>query len=114
MGMPHAQPLEVVSVRPLGSELATAKTTVLIKTNHMEVIRLVLPAGKELSEHKAPGEIIVQCIEGRVAFTSLGETVELDAGQLVYLPAAEPHSVRAMEDTTFLLTILLPGNEAVI
>jgi quercetin dioxygenase-like cupin family protein len=108
MAIPHAQPLEVINVSPFGSGLAAAKTTALIKTNHMEVIRLVLPAGKELSEHKAPGDILMQCLEGRVAFTSLGKTVELGPGQLVFLPAAEPHSVRAIEDTSFLLTILLP------
>ena len=114
MAIPHAQPLDVISVCPLGSELATAKTIVLIKTNQMEVLRLVLLAGKELSEHKAPGEIIVQCIEGRVAFTSLGKTVELESGQLIYLPAGEPHSVRAIEDTSFLLTILLAAQGTTI
>ena len=63
--------------------------------------------GKEISEHEAPGEIVVQCLEGKVAFKALGKTQELEAGQLMYLAAEEPHSVKCVEDASFLLTILL-------
>ena len=87
--------------------MAEAKTRALLKTEHVEVVRLILPQGKVIAEHKAPGEIIVQCLEGRIAFTTMGKTEELEAGQLLYLSAAEPHSVRAVENSSILLTILL-------
>jgi quercetin dioxygenase-like cupin family protein len=114
MAMTHAQPLEVVSVAPLGADLAEAKTAAVFKTSHVEVIRLVLPQGKELRQHTAPGEIIVQCLEGRIAFTALGKTTELGPGQLLYLSAAEPHSVRAIESSSVLLTILLAKRDTQI
>ena len=107
MAIPHAQPGEVIDVRPLGSALATAKTSTLFKTEKIEIIRLVMAAGKLLSEHKARGEITVHCLEGKLAFTAFGQTHELTAGQLLYLPAGEPHSVQCLEDASFLLTILL-------
>jgi quercetin dioxygenase-like cupin family protein len=107
MAIPHSNPGEVIDVRPLGSSLATAKTTTLLKTGKIEVLRLVMTTGKEITEHKAPGEITVQCLEGRITFTALGQTHELTAGQLLYLPAREPHSVKCIEDASFLLTILL-------
>lgn len=107
MAIPHAQPGEVVDVRPLGSALADTKTQTLFKTESIEVVRMVMPAGKEISEHEAPGEIIVQCLEGKIAFTALGKTEQLEAGQLLYLAAGEPHSVKCIEDASFLLTILL-------
>ncbi len=107
MAMHHAPPGEVVDVRPLGSALADSKTTTLFKTENVEAVRIVMPAGKEISEHEAPGEIIVQCLEGKVAFTALGKTTELEAGQLMYLAAEEPHSVKCIEAASFLLTILL-------
>ena len=107
MAIPHAQPGEVVDVRPLGSVLADTKTRSLFKTENVEAVRMVMPAGKEIPEHEAPGEIIVQCLEGKVAFTTMGKTNELEAGQLLYLAAEEPHSVRCIEDASFLLTILL-------
>jgi quercetin dioxygenase-like cupin family protein len=108
MAVPHAKPGEVVDVRPLGSALASSQTTTLVRAEQMEVIRLVVPPGKHISEHRAKGEIVVQCLEGRVAFTALGRTQSLEAGQLLYLPAGEPHSVKGIEDASLLLTILLP------
>ena len=107
MAIPHAQPGEVIDVRPLGAGLATAKTSTLLKTEMVEIIRLVMVTGKVLAEHKAPGEITVHCLEGKIAFTALGQAHELTAGQLWYLPAGEPHSVQCLEDASFLLTILL-------
>jgi len=106
MAIPHAQPGQVVDVRPLGTALSDSKTRTLFKTGSVEAIRIVLPAGKEISEHEAPGEIVVQCLEGRIAFTALGRSQELAAGQLLYLPAEEPHSVKCLEAASFLLTIL--------
>lgn len=106
MAIPHAQPGEVIDVRPLGSALTTAKTTTLLKSEKVEIIRLVMAAGKVLAEHKAPGEITVHCLEGKIAFTAFGHTHELTAGQLLYLPAGEPHSVQCLEAASILLTIL--------
>lgn len=108
MAIPHANPGDVIEVRPLGSALATAKTATLLKTGKIEVVRLVMTAGKEIVQHKAPGEITVHCLEGKITFTALGQTHELTAGQMLYLGAGEPHSVKCIEDASFLLTILLP------
>ena len=93
---------------PLGRALATAKTTTLAKTADLELIRLVVPAGKELPTHKVAGEITVQCLEGRVTFTAGSKTQELAAGQLLYLAGDEPHAVKGIEDSSLLVTILLP------
>jgi len=108
MAIPHAKPGEVVDVRPLGSALASAQTKTLVRAEQVEVIRLVVPAGEEIEEHKAKGEIVVQCLEGKVAFTAFGKTRTLEAGTLLYLPTGEPHSVKGIENGSLLLTILLP------
>src|SRR5499426_1551798 len=70
MAIPHAKPGEVVDVRPLGSALASTQTKTLLRAEQVEVIRLIVPAGKEIEEHKAKGEIVVQCLEGRVAHSA--------------------------------------------
>lgn len=107
MAIPHAKPGDVIDVRPLGERLAEAKTHTLLKTDRLEVVRLVMRAGKVITAHSAPGEITVHCLEGRMEFTSDGETRTLTAGHLLYLTPAVPHSVRCLEDASFLLTILL-------
>jgi quercetin dioxygenase-like cupin family protein len=108
MAIPHAKSGEVVDVRPLGSALTSTTTKTLVRAEQVEVIRLIVPAGKEIEEHKAKGELVVQCLEGRVAFTAFGKTQNLEAGKLLYLPTGEPHSVKGIENASLLLTILLP------
>jgi quercetin dioxygenase-like cupin family protein len=108
MAIPHALPGQVISVRPLGSALASAQTTTLIRTSDVEVIRLIVPTGKEIQEHKAKGDIVVHCLEGTVAFTFSGKTQNLRSGDLLFLGAGEPHSVKGIEDSSLLLTVLLP------
>ena len=107
MAINHADPGDIVNIRPLKEKIADTKTTTLLKTNSLEVLRLVMPAGKKIAEHKATGEITVQCLEGRIQFTSQGKSKELVAGDLLYLRAAEPHAVEAIEDSSVLVTILL-------
>ena len=107
MAIPHIQSGEVIYLS-LGTALSGSKTTTLVKTTDLELIRLIVPAGKVIPLHKAPGEITVQCLEGRVAFTAEGKTQELTAGQLLYLTAGEPHALTGLEDSSLLVTLLLP------
>jgi quercetin dioxygenase-like cupin family protein len=108
MAIPHAASGEVVDVRPLGTKLGESRTQVLVKTPTLEIVRLVLPAGKQLAEHRAPGEIVVQCLEGLVRFDAGGMSRELGAGDLLYLDASAPHALEALRDTSLLVTLLLP------
>lgn len=107
MAIQHAQPGEIINVHALGSALAGSKTTTLVKTGDLEILRLVIPKGKKIPPHKAPGEISVQCLEGRVAFSDGSRTQELSPGELLYLSAGEPHALKGLEDSSVLVTILL-------
>jgi quercetin dioxygenase-like cupin family protein len=107
MAIPHARPGEVIDVRPLGAALVKTKTETLVKTESLEVIRIVMPAGKDIARHEVPGEITVQCLEGNVEFC-VGELKrELTAGTLLYLEGASKHSLCANVDSSLLVTILL-------
>ena len=110
MSIPHAKSGEILSL-PLGKALPTARTTTLVKTDELEVIRLVIPAGKEIASHQAPREITVQCLEGRVAVTAQGQSQRLGAGQFLYLAAEAAHSLKGIDDSSVLLTILLAGKD---
>lgn len=109
MSIPHASPGELIDVRPWGPDWGGHKTTTLFKSEQLEVLRLVLPAGKVIAEHKAPGEITVQCLEGRIAFSVAGKRHELVAGQLLYLTAGQPHALEGLEDGSVLVTLALPS-----
>lgn len=107
LAISHANSGDVIDIRPLEAALTNAKTATLVKTKTLEVIRLVIPAGKEIPEHRAHGEITVQCLEGRVAFATGSSKRDLVAGQMLYLSSEELHSLHGLEDSSVLVTILL-------
>lgn len=107
MAISHASAGEVIDVQPLGSKIPDTKTRTLLKTDDLEVLRLVLPAGKQIAEHKARGEITVHCLEGQVKFTIGGQVRDLRAGTMLFLHAGEPHAVEAVENSSILVTLLL-------
>lgn len=107
MALIHAQPLDVIDIRPLGVDLRDAKTHSLIKTEKLQLMQVVLPAGQSLPEHRTPGEVSVQCLEGEVVVSTPARPCRLHAGELVVLPGGELHSVLAIRDATLLITVLL-------
>ncbi len=106
MALCHAQPGEVIDARPLGASLAGSRTIALLRTEDLELIRLVVPRGKEIPTHKSHGSATIQCLEGRVSLSTNEITQVLDPGRLVYLPAGEPHSLVGLDDASLLVTIL--------
>ena len=107
MALPHAQPLDIIDVRPLGIGLRESVTTSLIKTPTLQLMRLVLQAGQALPEHHVAGAISVHCLEGEANVTTPLRTCHLLAGQLVVLEGGEPHAVLAVTDASLLVTVLL-------
>ncbi|MDA8746032.1 cupin domain-containing protein [Rubripirellula amarantea] len=80
------------------------KPKLLVQTGPMNVMRLVLPAGKGIPEHKAAKDITVQCVSGKVEFTSMGTTHTMTPGTMLFLPPEELHSLTAIEDSIMLVT----------
>lgn len=107
MALHHATPGEIVDIRPLSDKLHQAVTATLLKSEHLQVFRLVLPKGKEFREHKVPGEITVQCLEGLIEFSTAEHTQQLRPGELLYLNGGAPHALSAIEDASVLVTIYL-------
>lgn len=107
MSILHAQEGQAVNVAPYGATLGAQRTTALFKSEQMEVIRLVLPAGKVMPQHQVTGDITIHCLEGCLHVTWNGSSTELRADQLLFLQGRVPHSVTAQEDTSALVTIVL-------
>ena len=98
--------IQIVDVSPLGDDLSATKTATLVKTTGLKIVRLVLRSGEQVPTHRALGELTFLCLEGKLAFTAAGQTRELSAGQLLCLAAGLPHTVKAAENSSALLTIL--------
>lgn len=107
MALIHASPGQVLALHPLGDRMSTEKSSALFKSNDLEVMRLVLLAGRSLPAHQVPGDITIHCLEGRLGVQLEDTTVMLDAGQLVFLAGGATHGVTAITDASALVTIAL-------
>lgn len=113
MALQHAASGERIKLKRDSDDIANFTSVALIKTEHMELIRLVIPRDKPLPEHRVEGEMTLLCLEGEIAFDAHGRTTILQPSEMVYLAGGEPHSVRANKDAVALLTILLhPGDNS--
>lgn len=79
----------------------------LYSDRQIKLVRLVLPAGKQIPAHRAPGDLTVYCVEGKVDFVVGTESHELSTGNLIYVPDQQQHSLTALEGSILLLTIIL-------
>ena len=107
MALHHAKPGEIVDLGPLGSGLRDVSTAAIIKADHFEAIRLIVHAGVQIPQHKVSGEITLHCLEGHVELGVDPAPIVLKANEWIYLEGGAPHSVRAIEDSSLLLTIFL-------
>lgn len=106
MAIPHAFPGVPVDLQPEDEVLTEVRTAALVKETNFEVIRMVIPKGKTIPNHKVDGPITVHCLKGLIAFTADGETRELRADHWLYLRGGESHALAAHEDSLVLLTIM--------
>ena len=107
MALTHAEPGTVIDARPLAARLPDTPTHAMLKTASLELMRVVLRAGRSLPSHSVPGEITVLCIEGRAWLRAGTGDHLLGAGDLVLLPGGDRHSVEAVEDSSLLVTVVL-------
>jgi quercetin dioxygenase-like cupin family protein len=106
MALPHAQPLDIISIRPLGPALHDAVSTSLLKTDRLQLLHLVLPARRDMPQHHLDDECTIHCLEGDVELRMPGGVRRLGPGQLVVLPAGQPYSLSARRDSAVLMTLL--------
>ena len=112
MALPPAQPLDIITVSPLGPDLREAVSTSLIKTDRLQLLHMVLPASKDQPEHHVEEECTIHCLEGDVEVVWPGGVRRLKPGNLVVLPARERHSLRARTNCAVLVTLILNHGDA--
>jgi quercetin dioxygenase-like cupin family protein len=110
MSLPHADSGQVINIRPLSGKLKESVSTALFKASELEVMRLVIEAGEEIPEHRVAGEITIHCLEGAIELQAHGKSQPLRQGEMVYLAANEPYAIRALDDSSILMTVSLKRN----
>ncbi len=77
----------------------------IYKTNGMRIVLVALHKNAELATHTASGILCVQVLEGEITFTTQDQAVHLSKGNMVTLHKDLPHSVMAVQESVFLLTL---------
>jgi quercetin dioxygenase-like cupin family protein len=77
----------------------------LAKYPDFRAVLVTMKGGTTMEEHKAAGSISVHVLTGRVRLDVGDQRIDIPADHVVMLYSDLPHTVEAIEDSAFLLTI---------
>ncbi len=77
------------------------------KDNALRQTLVVMLAGHRMDEHISPGEATLLVLAGSLRIHTADRQIDGGEGDFVVIPK-DRHSVDAMEDTAFLLTVIKP------
>ena len=78
----------------------------LAQNSALSLTLFAFDQGEGLSTHAAPGDAMVQVLDGEVSLTIGGKEVTAKSGEVVVMPADIPHSVNAVTPFKMLLTVV--------
>ncbi len=98
---------EVARVSELANyQKGSVVSRILIRREKGNVTLFAFDEGQELSEHTAPFDALVYVLEGRTEIRIAGQPFSLSAGDVILMPANQPHAVRAVSPFKMLLTMI--------
>ncbi len=62
--------------------------------------------GQGLSEHTAPFDAFVYILDGKAEIVISSKTHNVDTGEMIIMPANEPHSLKALEKFKMMLVMI--------
>ncbi len=84
----------------------------LLKAVNGSTTLFAFDAGQELSEHTTPNEALLIVIEGETLVSIRGDMHDLTTGDVITLPANQPHAVKAEKQFKMLLIMMDLGEDA--
>jgi quercetin dioxygenase-like cupin family protein len=79
----------------------------IFKSETMRIVLMGLHENAVLKAHKVNGVISVQVLEGKVNFSTEEKSVAIEKEQMIALEANIIHSVTALKESFFLLTLAM-------
>lgn len=104
--------IEHEKVQKLADLVSAEKGQVVSKTlaqnKAVSITVFAFSKGEEIATHDSTGDAMVSVLEGVGEFTVGGVKHTVKAGETLVMPAEVPHSVYALEDFKWLLTVVFP------
>ena len=82
----------------------------LFKKPDLRVVLISMESAAQIKEHHADGTSSLYVLKGRIRYSTQGQVHDLRVGSLFTLGASIKHSVEAMEESGFLLSISWPSS----
>ena len=102
--MPAAAPVAPLGLA--GYQEGAVVSRILLKRAGGTITLFAFDAGQSLSEHTAPFDAVGHVLEGQADITIAGRLVSVSAGEMVLMPANQPHAVSARTSFKMLLTMI--------
>ncbi|MFI5069899.1 MAG: cupin domain-containing protein [Terriglobales bacterium] len=104
----HEMPIaEVVGLAGLVSHQEGAVVSrTLVHRPTGTVTLFAFDVGQGLSEHTAPFDALAHLLEGEAEIVVSGKPLRATAGEVVLMPANQPHSLKALSRFKMLLTMI--------
>jgi quercetin dioxygenase-like cupin family protein len=102
--MPGATSLAPLDMASYQDGAVVSRT--LLKRGGGTVTLFAFDEGQSLSEHTTPFDAIAHVLEGEALITIEGTPLAVPAGQMVLMPASQPHAVMATTRFKMLLIML--------
>jgi quercetin dioxygenase-like cupin family protein len=97
-------PNSLVDMVNYQKDAVVSKTIIDKNTGTVTLFAFVM--GQGLSEHTAPFDALVQVIDGEVEIRISGKPFHLKQGEIIIMPANEPHALKAVSNFKMLLTMI--------
>jgi quercetin dioxygenase-like cupin family protein len=104
--MPGAAPVAPHDL--VGYQDGAVVSRTLLKRGGGTLTLFAFDEGQSLSEHTAAFDAVAHVLEGAALITIAGTPLEVAAGQMVLMPANQPHAVVARTRFKMLLTMIRP------
>jgi len=78
----------------------------LVDKNAGTITLFAFDKGQGLSEHTAPFDALVCVLDGEAEISISGKPIRARQGEMVIMPAGEPHALRAVEKFKMMLVMI--------
>jgi len=103
-GLAGAQVTKVIDL--VGYQDGAVVSRGIIKKSTGNVTLFAFDDSQGLSEHTAPFDAMVQIVEGAAEITISGQPYHVRSGEMILIPANQPHALKALERFKMILTMI--------
>jgi quercetin dioxygenase-like cupin family protein len=102
--MLFSQPSQLIALADYQEGSVVSRTIINKKTG--TVTFFAFDEGQGLSEHTAPFDALAYIVDGEAEITISGKPVKVFEGEMLIMPANQPHALKAVKRFKMVLTMV--------